>query len=569
MSNELNKAVESAAIKERTQLNATGGWLGRFWGDQSGNMSFLAVTGALVMMVFGGVGIDMIHAELKRTKVQNTLDRAVLAAANMENPVAPETTVQEYFDAMSMGDALQSVIVDQSVNARLVTADGRITMPSNFMSLIGVDTLQAQGSATARNALTKIEVSLVLDVSGSMGGQKIVQLREAAKSFVDSMIPDGGSNGMVTISLVPYNATVNMGPTLSEYYTMEGLHDFSACASFEDDTFTATGIDPDVALDQIAHFDPYGGGAEADRFWCPTGETSAIIPISSNPDQLKAHIDTLTAGGNTAIDLGVKWGTALLDPAAQPVVSDMINDGQMLPPVGTRPAAYTDTETLKFIVVMTDGQNTSQYDLKDANKYGDSNIWIDDHGTPGSGDDRYSVLLSDQPGTANDVYLWTHETGSPSSAFQSTPYSWGSGPTNGPGVDINGDGLPEEGGGARRMTNAELYARLGTANIANDFYWFGYQHGQSSYNDYYDAYYVYETIVNGSQADSRLSTVCDAARNQGIVVYAIGVEAPQAGLDAMSDCASSPAHYYDVDGSELNQTFSAIARSLRTLRLTQ
>ena len=51
-----------------------------FAADTSGNMSYLAIVGSLVMMVFGGVGVDMMHAELKRTKVQNTLDRAVLAA---------------------------------------------------------------------------------------------------------------------------------------------------------------------------------------------------------------------------------------------------------------------------------------------------------------------------------------------------------------------------------------------------------------------------------------------------------------------------------------------------------
>jgi hypothetical protein len=75
--------------------------------------------------------------------------------------------------------------------------------------------------------------------------------------------------------------------------------------------------------------------------------------------------------------------------------------------------------------------------------------------------------------------------------------------------------------------------------------------------------------VDGNLADSQLSNVCQAARDNSIVGYAIGVEAPQRGLDAMHDCASSPAHYFDVTGSELEETFNAIARSLQQLRLTQ
>ena len=47
-----------------------------------------------------------------------------------------------------------------------------------------------------------------------------------------------------------------------------------------------------------------------------------------------------------------------------------------------------------------------------------------------------------------------------------------------------------------------------------------------------------------------------------------GVEAPSRGLRAMSDCASSPAHYFDVSGDELEETFKSIATVLTQLRLT-
>lgn len=582
--NEAAPAASQAAAQAQGATSATGGWLGRFWGKQDGSISYLAVAGALVMMVFGGIGIDMIHAELKRTKLQNTLDRAVLAAANMDNAADPETTVEEYFRAMNLEDTLASVSVDQAVNFKRVSASAQAVMPSNFMQLIGVDTMQALGDATAEHGLNKIEVSLVLDVSGSMRGNKLVQLKEAANSFVDTLLEDD-ADGLVTISVVPYNATVNLGPDLAAQYNLENLHDFSHCAYFDAADFASAAIDPAQQLGQLGHFDPYSGGTHVTNPWCGQGHHHAIIAHSSDADAIKAHINSFSAQGNTAIDLGMKWGTALLDPSAQPVVAGMVAGGHIAPTAGPRPAAHNDTETMKFVVVMTDGANTTQYDLKDSRKYGMSEVWVDDRGTSSRDDDRYSIRITDNSGTHNDVYMWPHESYT-SNRYRNGAYSALSGGAVVPNpqaafgapvvaaADNCGDtpGAADEvclNNGPRQLSNAELFGRIKTRTLGNSWYYRAYRDRRVSYNTYRDAYYSYEAKVNSTRADSQLSTVCGAARDQGIVVYAIGVEAPQRGLTAMQDCASSQAHYFDVNGSELDDTFDAIARSLQQLRLTQ
>ena len=181
--------------------------------------------------------------------------------------------------AMNMTNALSTITVDQSLNFKRVTADAQVTMPSNFMSLIGVDTLQAAGLATAEHGLTKIEISLVLDVSGSMGGSKIIQLRDAAKGFVDLMLPAEGQD-MVSLSVIPYNASVNLGDTVSQYFTLENVHTYSSCPTFAAADFTTTAIDPAVELTRLAHFDrqsSYTNGGTITRPWCATGQTSAVI----------------------------------------------------------------------------------------------------------------------------------------------------------------------------------------------------------------------------------------------------------------------------------------------------
>lgn len=584
--------------------SATRGRLQRFAADEAANMSYVAIAGSLVMMVFGGIGIDMMHAELKRNKVQNTLDRAVLAAANIDNEMDPTFVVNDYFRAMAMPETLTSVEVQQGINSKRVTAAGETTISSDFMSLIGVDTLAAAGRARAENAGALMEISLVLDISGSMSGAKIAQLKTAAKGFVDMVLGEGGPESNVTISIVPYNATVNLGDSFARYFTFEGLHDYSHCAWFPASAFASTAIDPAAELGQISHFDPYGNGSGAPELsspWCYTGETAAIIPHSSDPALLKAHIDAFEARGNTAIDLGMKWGTALLDPSLRPVMEEMHGDGLVPDAALTRPAAYDNSQTMKFVIVMTDGENTQQYDLRDANKHGLSNVWIDDNGTPESGDDRYSVQLG------STSFFWPHESDA-SRAYRSGPYSRvkdgavtlaggvvadttlasrlgltlpellplpeGSDPQANGNDGICGDDPADYAGGRcakrvpRQMTNAELNGRIKTPARANNWYWRMYRDGRVSYSAYQAAYYAWETRVNETQADARLSTVCGAARANGVVIYSIGVEAPSRGLRAMSDCASSPSHYFDIDGDALEETFNAIATVMTQLRLT-
>ncbi|KUF09250.1 Tad domain-containing protein [Pseudoponticoccus marisrubri] len=557
-------------------------------------MSYVGVAGSLIMMVFGGIGIDMMYAEVKRAKIQGTLDRAVLAAASMENDLDPTSTVEEYFRAMGLEDTLSEVNVDETVVSKRVNASAQTTMPSNFLSLLGIDTLQASGLATAEEALSKLEISMVLDVSGSMSGNKLEQLKDASGEFIDLMLPPG-NDGTVTISVVPYNATVNLGETLSDYYTLKPLHDKSHCATFEAAEFDDAAVSPAEELGQLAHFDPYGGSGRVTDPWCGAGNHNAVVPYSSDPATLKAHIQTFEAQGNTAIDLGVKWGTALLDPSAGTAVAQMAADGHVAPAAADRPAPYNDGETFKFIVVMTDGANTQQYDLPDSMKYDMSDVWVDDNGTLAKGDDRFSIRVVDNVGTSNDIWYWPHNGG-----WARGPYSHalgGAAPMVGDVAEITRDLLESiitpAGTGTTeplcspyhvapdsdaadcasnvplRLSNLELYAEFKTRWVAEAWYRPAYYAGLISWSRYNAMRTPYRTMVNANTADNRLSRICDAAKAEGIIVYAIGVEAPQRGLDAMQDCASSASHYFDVQGEDLTETFANIARSLVQLRLIQ
>ena len=71
-------------------------------------------------------------------------------------------------------------------------------------------------------------------------------------------------------------------------------------------------------------------------------------------------------------------------------------------------------------------------------------------------------------------------------------------------------------------------------------------------------YYEKYTAAHG---DTLMDSVCDAAKQNGIVVWAIGFEVTDHGAAQMENCASSPSHFFRVEGVEIADAFSAIAAS--------
>ena len=67
--------------------------------------------------------------------------------------------------------------------------------------------------------------------------------------------------------------------------------------------------------------------------------------------------------------------------------------------------------------------------------------------------------------------------------------------------------------------------------------------------------------------NARLDDICDAAKDTGITVFSVGFEVTSSSATVMRNCASSPAHYFDVEGLDLTDAFAAIAREISKLRL--
>lgn len=451
--------------------------------EEDGVVTLFALFVIMMMVLVGGISIDLMRNELDRVTIQQVSDRAALAAADLDQTLDPEDVVNDYFDKAGMSHYLSAVHVDEGQKYRVVTVETTATTKTQFMHFMGVDQLSAPASSTAEERISKVEVSLVLDISGSMAtNNRIGNLRDASKTFVNTLIrPE--TQDLISISVIPYSEHVNAGEDLFRALPSRRIrHDESWstwCVEFPDWNFNDTTISTSHQYDQMQHFQwYYSSQNRIDNTVCPRRSYEEIQPFSQSVPNLEAQLDQLQPRAQTSIFLGVKWAAALLDPSTRPMIDTMISKGKVDPIFSGRPAEHDDSETLKTIVVMTDGVNTASQRIKES---------------------RY-----------NSRSEYRH---------------WG------------------------RDWNFQYYLQH-------------YVRSNRHHRYYFQKY-------SGSQGDALLHNVCTAAKNQGIVIWSVGFEVNNHGADVLQNCASSPSHFFRVEGVEITEAFQAIASQINQLRLTQ
>lgn len=542
--------------------------LKRFRDDESGVMVAFALMMLILMLMIGGVGIDIMRFEMDRSRLQNTLDRAVLAAADLDQSLDAKVVVNDYFDKAGLSEYLTGVTVTSSIGSKRVAASAETTFNTFFLKMLGIETLTAAANGAAMESIDGLEVSLILDVSGSMNSNsRLANLKPAATEFVETLLTSSDI-GNVSISIIPYATQVSAGAQILDHLNVSNEHSYSHCINFNADEFSRTELHDEGVLERTAHFDPFTYTEDPiEQPVCPVDPSREIMPLSSDVDALTTYIDNLQAVGNTSIDIGMKWGTLLLDPSMDDIVSELIEDGVVSSAFEGRPTAYS-SNIMKIIVLMTDGQNTDQYLLNPSMRSGNSPVYYN------AEEDKYSVYQSSgnsNTSNSDESFYWPHlnewfdhpygngtfeECTTTSTGQKDYRKKGSSSTTTTTCVET------EEPGTAVRLTFPELFNRVSLAWNAT----YNYADMSNAWATWYQAAF---SSINSTVKNQRTKHICDAAKDEGIIVYTIGFEAPNAGQRVLQDCASSDGHFFDVDGLEIEDAFSSIASSIRKLRLVQ
>ncbi|MEZ5912447.1 MAG: hypothetical protein R3D84_09685 [Paracoccaceae bacterium] len=407
-------------------------------------------------------------------------------------------------------------------------------MPTIFMNFMGIDELKLTSAGAATERITNVEISLVLDISGSMNSyNRLTNLKAAATEFVDTVL-GGAEQDRITISIIPYSGQVNLGKPLLDQFTVGQNHAYSYCMELVDSDFSSISLSTTSTRKHSAHFDPFDyANSSSDTgpnlMFCPYQSANTVMPFSDDADALKTKINGLIAGGNTSIDIGMKWGSLLLDTNAGDVVDGLIAQNVVKTAYSNRPLDPDNVDVLKVLVLMTDGENTTQYQIDDNYLTGTSNIWRR------NSDGRLSVYHSSHYGSSD--------------YYSPRDNAWYSSPVGGTS-------------GATQLDWADVWNYASVDYVA---YYLNSKPMSQSFSGWWNTF----IDSNYSNKNSRLDSVCDAAKAEEIVVYGIALEAPYNGQQVIKSCASSPGHYFDVDGLEISTAFRAIASQISQLRLTQ
>jgi Flp pilus assembly protein TadG len=197
----------------------------QFARNRRGNVGMLFAFSlpVLVLMVFGAV--DIHRATTVQMNLQDALDAAALAAARSNADTNAEARTEGMkalkanlagYPRMRLREAdTEFVLTD---NNRKVVASARVNVDtlvaSVFLAPFGQymqNELELASKSEVSRASRNIEVALVLDTTGSMAGQKINDLKLAAKDLVDVVVQDQQSPWTSRVALVPYSMGVNLG----------------------------------------------------------------------------------------------------------------------------------------------------------------------------------------------------------------------------------------------------------------------------------------------------------------------------------------------------------------------
>lgn len=342
-----------------------------------------------------------------------------------------------------------------------IVGTAKVTITPVIANLWKSGDMTVNVNSTVVRALNKMEVVMVLDNTGSMASSsKLTNLKVAAKGLIDTLSAAAARSSdpnAVKIGIVPFSTTVRLSDnatTLSTYQSASWMD--KGASSVAQSLFTGTS-----AVNRFTLFSALGkswGGCVESRpypydvqdtapststpdtlivpyFWpdepdnqakkkngdfgdfnnnytkdlvysatdfkIPQGnplkyikalgtgidgpnmgcDMEPISRLSQNWTNLKSSIDDMVAVGETHIPIGLEWGWHVLSPNAP------FADG----------VAYNTPNTTKIVILMTDGDNTWQYqDNDDGSNYdGYGYVWQNRIGTTSDDEgDRTAAMNS-------------------------------------------------------------------------------------------------------------------------------------------------------------------------------
>jgi Flp pilus assembly protein TadG len=294
--------------------------------NEVGNIAMMFGLSAVLVILGVGSAVDYARVVNAKANLTAALDSASLFAAAINGEAEPvvKQRAQKYFDENYTNTRDAEVKAFNLKNFEdHVEVSGTVEVKTWFMSVGGIYKIDVTGTSEVLKNGNSIEVSLVLDVTGSMEGDKLSSLKNAANRFIDEVVWNGQTSQYSKVALVPFSEGVNLnnrvvearGPLIGASCAVPG------CTTYElsSGTYNATSCvtertGTEKYTDAAISANPVGVLYLQDATDCD--KIQPVVPLTNDRTLLHKTIDALKTYGNTAGQVGLAWGWYTISPTS-------------------------------------------------------------------------------------------------------------------------------------------------------------------------------------------------------------------------------------------------------------
>jgi Flp pilus assembly protein TadG len=192
--------------------------LKRFRKDESGIFAVFFALLAVVLIAMSGAVVDFTQMQTARSRMQTVIDSAALSlqskiTTTTSDDTTIKTKVQTLVDQSVTGTGYTATIQTVATNTTTgkLNIQAQLTVPTYFVQLVGVRSLTTHLTSEVTQSSSDLEVSVSLDITGSMAGTKISDLIAATNTLIDTVIKTSQTPSYSKMAIVPWAYAANLG----------------------------------------------------------------------------------------------------------------------------------------------------------------------------------------------------------------------------------------------------------------------------------------------------------------------------------------------------------------------
>lgn len=588
--------------------------VGRFGRDERGVFAVLFGLMAIVLIALGGAVVDYVALQQARSRAQIALDAAALALQPLIfNEPVDETDIKTKAqnllrDRLGVVDGVGDFGVTAQVTDTVVDVptgslrlDAQIQLPTMFVSLVGVQQLDASITSEAQRMMLDLEVAMVLDNSGSMAGSRISNLKTAARCATHILLYDAVDDATcdplagaevkenVKIGLVPFTLLVNIGTQFQNKAWLDWAGTSPlAHLNFDNDDDEDTPFAGPVSRTNLfaqtnttwagcieARQSPYDTTDDApdtpEKLFLPLfspdtyqGLTNSYLSDTGGTCQAKNCIQRVERNNCTSNWWGISCSGATVTTYQTQIGSTTTNVGSscIANPATQIGNASSYWSGSKYITTTTYSLLTPRELQERLCKYNGTSV--SNSRTNADCPSTALLPLTNTPGTVTTRINQMTANGN-TNIQQGT--IWGVHMLT--DAEPLTDALPRSDSVAKAlivMTDGENYPKWSSDMNGSGYFSWGFQ-----WNERMGP--LLDTDTQAEMAaimDTKTLAACETARDLGIRVYVVGLAVPSGLKDMLEECSSGPEYaFFPATPSDLVDDFKEIAARLAPLRLAQ